>query len=431
MRMDQDYTSASIFTLQQRQRSGAGTLEARFRRADTKAVWQPQTGLFALYRQNHMVAPVNFKSDGIQRLILDNANRHIPSDIGYLTIPDTEFPVNSDFIISNWNLAVFHESVYSTGKWQFIAGIRLDYEGGRMLYDCLASLHYRFVPTMKTDKAFQLPYSGVSNHSVFEVLPKLSALYMATDAWSLYSTISKGYRAGGFNTQIFSDILQNMTMNGMMKDLGVYLDRPIVSVSADNTEYKPETAWNYELGSRIRKNNVKVELASYYIAVSNQQLTVVPPGMSTGRMMTNAGRSRSLGAEAEVDWTPGDLRTHINWAWCDAQDRSGRHLPYVPLHTLYAGAGYSFRMNKCSLEIDLAAKGEGPVWWNEDNTLCESFHLRVNGRIALAYPKWEVYIRGENLTDERGKCFYFKSMGNEFFASAKPRILLTGISIKL
>jgi outer membrane receptor protein involved in Fe transport len=440
MRMDQDYTPASVFTLQQRQRSGAGTLEVRFRRRDVTASWQPQTGIFALYKRNHLTAPVTFKQDGIQRLILDNANSHIPADIGYLAISDQTIPVDSDFHIGSWNAALFHESVFTTGRWQFTAGLRLDYEGGRMDYDCLASLHYRFVPTMSADKTFSAPYRGSRHHAVFEVLPKLSVLFEASAPLSLYATLSKGYRAGGFNTQIFSDILQNETMNGLMQDLGVYLERPLVSVSADHTEYDPETAWNGELGARLRKGALRAEASAYYIAVRNQQLTVFPPGMSTGRMMTNAGRSRSLGTEAELSWTPGDFRAQACWGWCDArfvryhdgnQDYAGKHIPYVPQHTLYLGLGYRFRFDGCRLDLDLDSKGEGPFWWNEDNTLREPFRIRLGGRLALVFPRWEIYLRGENLSNTQGRSFYFKSIGNEFFASIKPRILLTGLSIKL
>ena len=440
MHMDQDYTTASVFTLRQRQSSGAGTLELRLRRNDPQAAWQPQTGFFALYRLNRMNAPVTFKRDGIERLILDNANSHIPSDIGYLSIPDGQIPVDSDFLTGTLNLALFHESIFTMERWQFTAGLRLDYEGGRMDYDCLASLHYRFIPTMSGDKPFQVPYSGREGHEGFEILPKLSALYKATASLSLYSTISKGYRAGGFNTQIFSDILQNMTMNGLMRDLGVYLDRPIVSVSADATEYDPETAWNFEVGSRLRRGDLHAEVSAYYIAVRNQQLTVFPPGMSTGRMMTNAGRSRSAGLEAEVDWTPGDFRSSLSWSWCDARfvsyddgnhDYSGLHLPYVPRHTLYSSAGYSFHPGGCRVDADLSVRGAGPVWWNEFNTLEEPFLLRLDSRIALVFPKWELYVRGENLANTPGHSFYFKSVGNEFFAEIKPRIIITGISIKL
>ena len=440
MRMDQDYTDRSIFTLQQRQLSGAGTLELTLRRTATEAIWKPQTGVFSFYKRNSLHAPVVFKSDGIRSIILHNANSHIPTDIGYLTVSDQEIPVNSDFMIDTWNVAIFHESVFDMDRWLLTAGIRLDYEGGNMDYDCMTRLHYRFVPTMKADRELSVPYKGTVSHQRIEVIPKLSVLFKASDAAVFYSTLSKGYRAGGFNTQIFSDILQNMTMNAMMQDLGVHLERQFVSVSARNTEYNPETAWNMELGTRLNKGSIMTSMATYCIFVQNQQLTVFPPGMSTGRMMTNAGHSRSYGLEAELGWNPGSLRSRISWSWCDARfvsfddgnnDYSGNRIPYVPQHTLFMNIGYSFMIKDKILDIDASLNGAGPFNWDESGTRQEPFRIKANGRIALVYGNWEIYLRGENLTDEPGRSFYFKSMGNEFFASVKPRIIMTGITIKL
>ena len=351
-----------------------------------------------------------------------------------------EMPVYSDFMIDTWNAALFHESVFDLDRWLITAGVRFDYEGGTMDYDCLTRLHYRFEPIMTADRDLSIPYKGTVSHSHFEVLPKLSVLFRASDGITLFSTVSKGYRAGGFNTQIFSDILQNMTMTATMNDMGVYLDRPFVSVSAKNTEYDPETAWNMEAGTRIRHESFSVEASAYYMDVRNQQLTVFPPGMSTGRMMTNAGRSRSMGVETELGWNPGQFRSHISYAWCDARfvsfndgnnDYSGNRLPYVPEHTLYANAGYSFNIGSKTLDIDASLRGEGPFCWNESGTQREPFRLRAGARVAIVFNDWELYVRADNLAEEPGRCFYFKSMGNEFFASSKPHTIMTGITLKL
>ena len=440
MHMDQDYTEKSIFTLQQKELSGAGTMEITIHRADEEAVWQPQTGLFGFYRLNQMNAPVTFKREGIETLILNNANSHIPTDIGQLAISDPEMPVNSDFMIDTWNAALFHESVFDLDRWIITAGVRFDYEGGNMDYDCITRMHYRFEPIMTADRDLSIPYKGTVCHSHFEVLPKLSALFRVSDEIKLFSTVSKGYRAGGFNTQIFSDILQNMTMTATMNDMGVYLDRPFVSVNAKNTEYDPETAWNMELGTRIRHESFSVEASAYYMDVRNQQLTVFPPGMSTGRMMTNAGRSRSMGVETQLGWNPGQFRSQLSWSWCDArfvsfndgnEDYSGNRLPYVPEHTLFLNAGYSFKIGSKTLDVDASLRGEGPFCWNESGSQKERFHLKANARIALLSDSWEFFVRADNLTDETHRSFYFKSMGNEFFALDKPRIIMTGITLKL
>lgn len=439
MHMDQDYTPRPIFTLRQKQDSGAGTLELSFRRNDLKAAWQPVTGVFAFFKLNHSLAPVEFRRQGIESLILDNANRNIPEEIGYLTIADQEIPVLSDFLIGNWNAAVFHESTLRRGRWLFTAGIRLDYEGGHMDYDCKTTLHYRFMPYMKAEKEYKLPYRGSLDHSRVVALPKFSVLYEAADWLSVYLNAARGYRAGGFNTQIFSDILQNLTMNGLMKDLGVYLVKPFKGINASATEYDPESAWNYEAGARIRKGRFGLESSVYYIDVRNQQLTTFPPGQSIGRMMTNAGRSRSIGAESALEWRGKDMHGEVCWAWCDARfvsyddgnaDYSGNHIPYAPAHTLYMGGGYTFHLGEYSLVADASLRGAGPFWWNESNTRKEPLQLYLDGRLALTRGRWELYLRGTNLTDNGGRCFYFKSVGNEFFASVKPRILITGLSIK-
>ena len=440
MRMDQDYTDRSVFTLQQKQLSEAGTLEFTFRRADDNVIWKPQTGLFSFYKRNSLYAPVVFKRDGIETLILNNANSHIPAEIGQLAISDVTMPVNSDFLIDTWNTALFHESVFDLGRWIITAGLRLDYEGGNMDYDCMARLHYRFEPVMTQDKELDVPYLGAVSHHHLELIPKLSALFKATDAVTLYTTVSKGYRSGGFNTQIFSDILQNLTMNAVMQDLGVYLDKQFVSVSADNTEYDPEYAWNLELGTRLRKGTFSAGASAYYMDVRNQQLTVFPPGMSTGRMMTNAGRSRSIGVETELCWNPEQFRSHISWSWCDARfvsyydgnlDYSGNLLPYVPKHTLNLGAGYSLRINNNTLDIDASLNGAGPFNWDETGSRQEPFRLKAGCRIAFVFGDWEIYVRGDNLTGTQGRTFYFKSVGNEFFASCKPRMIMIGTNINL
>ena len=425
MCMDQDYTERSIFTLQQKQNSGAGTLEVLVRKADTKARWQPTGGVFAFFRGNHMHAPVTFKRDGIQTLILDNANAHIPADIGYLSISDEEMPVTSDFDILSWNVALFHQSVYRTGSWLFTAGVRIDYEGAWMGYDCLTLLHYRFIPTMKADKALNVPYTGSIGHSRIEVLPKLSVLYEAAEGLRFFSTLSKGYRSGGFNTQIFSDILQRQTMNATMKDLGVYFDQPTAIVTAEHTEYDPEEAWNMEVGGRWSREHFRAEVSAYWMEVRNRQLTVFLPGQSAGRMMTNSGRGRNVGVETEAEARVKTLTLRAAWSWCRTDDG----VPYVPEHTLFAGASYSIDLNGCRLKGDAFLRGAGPFWWNEEHSLQEPFSARLGACITLAFPKWEWYVRGENLTGTESHSFYFKSMEKEFFAAGKPRMLYTGISL--
>ncbi|MBQ6177935.1 MAG: TonB-dependent receptor [Bacteroidales bacterium] len=438
MRMDQDYTPRSVFTLRQKQKNGTATFEALARKADETGRWSPLSGAFLFGRYNGMSAPVSFLRDGIESLILDNANKNIPSQIGFLQISDNELPVASDFRIASWGAALFHESSFTFGKWRLSAGVRLDYEGAVMDYDCLASLHYRFNPTMASEKAFSIPYNGSLGHSRFQVLPKFSVMCNASEGLFIYANATKGSRAGGFNTQIFSDILQNLMMNGLMNDLGVHFDKPSVSVGADNTRYDPEVAWNYEFGARYSKGGFRSEVSVYQVNVKDQQLTVFPPGMSIGRMMTNAGKSRSRGVETEIGWRGERFHTSLTYSFCDARfleyndgnnDYSGNRVPYVPEHTLYVGAGLSLPVGENFLEMDTALKGTGPIAWNETGSRSEPWHMTLEGRISFKMTKYDLYLEGTNLTGTRAGAFYFKSVGNEFLALSRPRSIIAGIII--
>ena len=83
MDLDQDFTTISMFTLAQIQREAALTQEIVLnpKQGWKTDWWNWQGGVFAFYKGNRMSAPVNFKRDGINELILGNANANIPEDI--------------------------------------------------------------------------------------------------------------------------------------------------------------------------------------------------------------------------------------------------------------------------------------------------------------------------------------------------------------
>ena len=70
--------------------------------------------------------------------------------------------------------------------------------------------------------------------------------------------------------------------------------------------YKPETSWNYEIGAHFSSTDRRftADMALFYIDCRDQQLTVFPDGVTTGRIMTNAGRTRSFGAELSMSFRP-------------------------------------------------------------------------------------------------------------------------------
>lgn len=454
MDMDQDFTPKSMFTLNQIQEQVAFTQEFIFKPKTHTVWWDSQTGLFAMVKLNKMSAPVRFLKDGIKSLILDNANSGIPQELGRLNIQEENFLIYSDFDIALGNVAAYHESYFNTGRWTFTAGLRLDFEASRMRYDSGSDIHFIVSPAMSEYIPFSTKVDGTETVRYAQLQPKLSVSYNATSErmrskglnMSLLASVSEGYRSGGFNTQIFSDVLQRKMMLGMMESLGVHLDGK-GDLSTDGLTYKPEICLNYEIGGKFRMRSAGHILESFFTAYRvdcrNQQMTVFPYGNGTGRMMANAGRSRSLGVEAEASWMWKGLSVSFAGSLMDARfvdyddgrnDWSGNRIPYSPESTLYLRCGYKFLtrgrfLRSVSLNADINRSGR--IYWNEAGDISQSPYSLIGADVRLTTSKAELWLRGQNLTGTEYSVFYFKSVGNSFFQAGKPRRFTIGLSINL
>lgn len=446
MDMDQDFTTRSMFTLRQAQRQAAVTQELILKPAIPRQDWTPTTGVFALFRYNAMSAPVTFKEDGINDLILSNANAHMPDYYGTMAFIENTFPITSDFGIGTYNVAAYHESRFTRGRWLLTSGVRLDFEGNFMTYDSHALVHFYFNPDGGEGvNPCETSYKGTTSNIYFQILPKLAVLYDAGDI-KLFANATKGYKAGGFNTQIFSDILQNLMMNDLMGKLGVHMDRPAVSVGAGSTSYKPEESWNLEAGLRLSRKIghtlLRGTASAYLIDVRHQQLTIFPAGKSTGRMMANAGRTLSRGIEATLSLDYNGLNINASVGTTDARfkdyndgnnDYSGKHVPYAPTMTSSLGGSWRLDTGNTLRAIILGVNWNrtGRIYWNEDNTALQAPYSTLSADITFAFNKFDIYFRGSNLTGTQYGLFYFKSIGNEFMQMARPRSLTAGISFNL
>ncbi len=446
MDMDQDFTEKGIFTLRQVQRQGALTQEVILRPTVRPDWWDCVSGAFGMLRLNGMSAPVTFYQEGIDELILQNANANIPSWIGgSLAFTESSFPIESEFLIFTGAAALYHESWFTFGRWQLTAGLRVGLEGGVMRYDSEALIHYTFSPYVTEPKAFPTVFKGSVGQVYPEILPKFSVRYGDPDAF-IALTASKGSRAGGFNTQLFSDILQNEMKLGLMHDLHVSLVDEDAS-DVRKTTYKDEACWNFELTGRwarpFGEHRFRAEATLFWMEGFRQQLTVFPPGKNTGRMMTNAGRSRSRGAEVSLEYAWKGLELSASYGFTDARfvrfhdgnaDYAGKRIPYSPRHTVSALGAYYIdfhRKDWKGLRLEVNFRGVGDIAWNESNTLKEPFVPLLGAGVSLVTRRLELYFRGDNLLGKEYGQFYFRSMGNDFYQMSRPLALRGGIKITI
>lgn len=432
MTLDQDFLTDSFFTLTQKKREVSLTEDLTFR-SKNEGIYNWITGVFSFYRHLDMNAPVTFKEDGIRDLIVSHRNDANP----YRPIrwSSDSFCLNSDFILPSVGVALYHESRLDLERWHFAAGLRFDFEHISMDYHSYCNTSYEIFdnPSGILTSSFQgaparivdinINDKGALSRNYLTILPKISALFDLSDSGisNIYINVGRGYKAGGFNTQMFSDVLQQSLMNVMGMASAYDVDK-IVS-------YKPEECWSFEIGSHFETMGGKLtsEVSMFYIDIHNQQLTMFPDGTTTGRIMTNAGKTRSVGGELSLLYRPlKSLSFNLAYGYTNVrfreffngiQDFKGKVLPYAPSNTLWFQAQYVLHhknLGKKAIIFDLNIKGNGKIYWNEENSLSQNFFILPGASVTLTSPSWELQIYGKNLTDTRYNTFYFKSMGNEF-----------------
>lgn len=338
-----------------------------------------------------------------------------------------------------YNLAFYHESNFDiTDRFTATLGLRYDYTHTKIHYE--SSAFMTMAANVMGQKAAYTLSTELDRraHSDFnQLLPKFGLSYKIGNRGSnIYATVSKGYRAGGFNIQMFSDVLQTELMansrNAMRGDYTV----PHTEADYHNIDktisYRPETSWNYEIGTRLNlTDNLQLDLSTYYMQVRNQQLSVMAGNYGYGRMMVNAGKSHSCGLEATLR---GNLIDgHLDWAATYSYTRAkfddytdsvttstgksaisyeDNYVPYTPQHTFAARADYRFDFTNSALKhITLGANvnGQGKIYWDEANSYSQKFYAVLGAHADVDFGWLAVSLWGRNLTDTRYNTFAIQS----------------------
>ncbi len=437
MTLDQDFLPEDYFTLTQKRHEWAWTQDLYAKGVRGRYNWL--MGAFGFYKNSDMTAPVTFKDTGLKRLIEDNINRVTPAGMD-VRFDERSMVLGSDFDTRTGGFALYHQSSVKFGKFLAQLGLRWDIEHISLDYnsDVDASVTmYRTMPNGAQIPLATRPLAvhdaGVLSKTYNQILPQLAVGY-DDGAWQVSARVSKGYKAGGYNTQMFSDILQQQ----LMESAGVPAQYDITSMLT----YKPEKAWTYELTGQYTdpSGRLDVEAVVFLMKVRDQQLTVFPEGQTTGRAMTNAGRTRSAGVELSARWRPVKRFTLMgSYGFTDAgftkydnghEDLKGKHLPYAPSNTLFASAAVTLpELGKVTPTLNLFTRGAGRIYWDDANTVSQNFYATLGASLVLDHAKGSLTLWGENLTNARYNTFYFVSIGNTFVQRARP--VTFGVTLRL
>ena len=462
MQMDQDYMVGDYLRLEQRQKMNALTQEFVLRNHDTSR-WQHVTGLFGSYQWMRTDAPVFFgegitapigntiatamKNSMIQGMIKKGMTEAAASAmVERMGVTMTaEMGVPGLYHTPQMSLGLYHESNFLlTDCLKATIGLRLAHDWTKIEYDALAYMN------MTGGTANAVATYHLTSHvadsrskSFTQLLPKFALTYTFDEnIGNIYALVSKGYRAGGYNFQMFSDILQT-DLNAHQQD-AMRGDYDVEHTAADydaieeTTQYKPEESWNYELGTHLNLfgGSTHFDLSLYYMQIRNQQLSVMMPGSNYGRIMVNAGKSHSCGVEATLrgrafdnalDW--GMTYAFTNAKFDEYDTYNDNYVPFVPQHTFSAMADYHF--GKFTIGANVA--GQGKIWWDEANTYSQKLYATLGAHADYDFGPVVVTLWGRNLTDTQYNTFAISSSavdGTHYFAQ-KATPIQVGLDVNI
>lgn len=255
--------------------------------------------------------------------------------------------------------------------------------------------------------------------------PRFTAKYQATDNTNLYAIAARGDKPGGFN-------------NTNAQPLGF-------------GTFDEETVWAFEAGAKntFLDGTLILNLAGFHNTINDYQLTqaaTLPGGAGTTTVISNVGKVRVMGLEAEmiyrVQSMPG-LILNANYALADseilrgtdlnegrhldvADDRRlncslglqdpalpcdadnvlygsivGRQLPRSPKHTFNLGMNYTRALTDVlDLNFNANVSHESKKFVQVHNLAYVGDNTLVNGSIGIATDTLSLTIWGRNLTNE-------------------------------
>lgn len=460
MKMDQDYTEKSVFVLNQLQKQYAWSEEIAIR-SNHKKKYQWSFGAYGFYNSLNTDGPVMFKEDGI-RDILQAAFDKIKMPKLTVKGENDQIHFPGTFDTPTYGFAAFHQSTYNdlfTPGLSVTAGIRLDYENARMHYDSSVEGMTMNVfmpsmapgmPTINQDFRMKTRLLGKEVQDFLQVLPKVSLRYQCSPGTFTYLSVAKGYKTGGYNVQMFGDLVQAQAQYDLTEELKKMMP-PAMSGMIKNPElppvsevasYKPEHSWNYEAGvrSELIQGHLNAELTLFYMDIRDIQLTTFAQNGS-GRMITNGGKANSYGAEISLRGRIIDgLTADVNYGFTRAtfrdyifKDKVGGELvetdckdnfiPYTPRHTVSLGMQYTRMLRNCFFDqftVSAQMTGAGKIFWTERNDISQPFYCMLNGKAGVRKGIVSLNLWSRNITGTDYQAFYFESFNNSFIQKGKP-----------
>ena len=433
MRIDQDFLPDDIFTLRQQQ--NIHTLNQEFiLKSSSLRQWKWVTGISGTLQWTKTNAPVDFYGEGIK--MIQNAIDEGMKDTGMkVELTNNHLHIPGHFSTPIKGVALFHQSdIELSSMWTLTAGLRLDYERQTIDYNSHTTIHTLFTGMGLTNQTGEKKVHHIGNFHKRQthLLPRL-ALTKKTTQGNMYVSFSKGLRSGGYNNQMFSEIIQQSFRSSEFSSEEV----------RQQINYDPEWSLNYEVGTHLNlfRGTLRADASLFLINTRDQQVSRFTKN-GLGRILVNAGRACSWGGELSLlaqatenlCFNLGYGYTHASFTRYDSGisdtgeriDYTGNHVPFAPEHTVSTGVRYDFSLATHPLGINHITfrtdyQGAGRIWWTEANDISQPYYSQLHIGMTLHFKHLELDFYGRNLTDSKFDTFRFHSMGRDFSQVGRPR----------
>lgn len=248
---------------------------------------------------------------------------------------------------------------------------------------------------------------------------RLAINWDATDATSLYASVSRGFKSGNF-------------FNGS------------ANVTSQFAPVVQEELWAYEVGAKSKLGaTAQLNVSLYYYDYEDKQIQgrILDPIFGSLSALVNAPEAEVMGAEADLTWFPTDnFVTRLAIAYNDnefkeyegfdffgnTRDFDGAEFLFTPSWQIHWLATYSFAVAEgMNLEatVDVGHNSSQQGFFESDPRFNIDSYTLIGANIALVPDagNWEIAAFGRNLTDKyyRAATHYLTDTG--YAIAGRPR----------
>ena len=255
---------------------------------------------------------------------------------------------------------------------------------------------------------------------------EIAVEYLVSDDALTYFSISRGYKAGGFN------------IDG--------------SLDSDLRSFDKELLVEYELGIKLLLANelVELQMSAFYDDRQDQQVkSSLVRARADGStefidFLGNAAEGTNRGAEIILKWFVNDnFNISANAGWLDAtfdkfinefgEDLSGRDQAHAPSFTF----SVNFKYQSGPWFADVSADGKDDFFFSDRHAIKSKAYTLYNASLGFKSERWTATLWGRNLTNKNYYVRGFGSFGNDprklyatepYFQFGEPRV--TGVTLK-